>query len=173
MYPSSAVDWVCAAAAGNHSPSSCGPCAKAWNLPAIAPPRAPVSWAALPLPSVRPRLAWFTCVTKPSAADSTGWDNLAHLRAAVVSARLNAPSLAPHVVYLHSPDQPLEDDGFSRWLRAAGARVILHRLSFYEAIPASRRKQPNVGINSHVDIGTCEPVVRRTTMPWIAIQCPG
>lgn len=82
------------------------------------------------------------------------WKNLDSLRAAVVSARLNAPSLAPYIVYLHLPEQPLEDDAFTRWARAAGARVVMHRLSFYEQLPAARRRQPNIGINAHVNYGT-------------------
>ena len=142
----------------------------------VAPATPPPSWAAATLRHTHtpPAIAWFTCVTRPAAeppsaagVDSLERDqrrersrrrverhNLEFLQAAIVSARLNAPSLAPHVVYMHEPDQPLEPDTFSRWLEAAGARVILHRLSFRDEIPAERRKNPNVGINSHVNLGT-------------------
>ena len=106
-----------------------------------------------------PPMAWFTSVTKPSNAldpsqEKLAWKNINSLRAAVVSARLNAPSLAPHIVYLHLPDQPYEEDAFTKWARAAGARVLMHRLSFHEELPAARVRNPNIGVNGHVNYGT-------------------
>eukprot|EP00966_Prymnesium_polylepis_P195910 4540420-Prymnesium_polylepis.1 len=55
---------------------------------------------------------------------------------------------------MHEPQQPLVRDAFCEWLEAAGARVVLHRLSFRDAIPEARRRNPNVGINGHVNLGT-------------------
>jgi hypothetical protein len=159
-YPTSQVAWACAAAAAHNSTTRCGRCQRAWALPDLAPARAPRTWQAALKGGGRgerlvlPTLAWFTCVTKPSEEDATSRSNIVSLQAAIVSARINAPSLAPHVLYMHKPLQPLRHDRYSTWLRAAGARVILHRLSFHASIPESRRIHPNVGINGHVNLGT-------------------
>ena len=66
-----------------------------------------------------------------------------------MSARLNAPSLAPYVLYMHSADEPFakEDDEITVWLKALGVRVINSRLSFLHLIPAKRsRMERSTGI---------------------------
>ena len=62
------------------------------------------------------------------------------VQVAVESARLHAPSLAPYVLYVHGPDQPLdgETDDLSRWLSNRGVRVHNTRLSFADDIPKIR-----------------------------------
>jgi hypothetical protein len=75
------------------------------------------------------------------------------VRAAVVSARLHAPSLAPYVIYLHRPNQPFRHDAFSCWLAAAGVRVVRHRLTFYDEMPPARRKRRGDIGTAHLNIG--------------------
>lgn len=171
-YPESDVERVCAAAAASNSVAQCDKCERAWSLPDIAPATAPNSWSSLFPKEKRQTLAWFTCVTKPKPSSSSWPDgsnslnSIFSLKAAIVSARLNAPSLAPYVLYMNEPHQPLIDDDYTKWLRAAGARVILHRLSFLELIPSARQLHPNVGINQHVNIGT----YGRMDVPQVAIS---
>ena len=93
----------------------------------------------------------------PAAAarrEARAWQNLQALRAAVVSARLNAPSLAAYVLYLHLPNQCLEEDEFTRWARSAGIRVVMHHISFWGALPKVRQRQPGAGVNTHINSGT-------------------
>ena len=95
--------------------------------------------------SLMPKLSWFICLTNPSKPQAANQSlargkravtgkrqqaMLAHAKAAVLSALLNAPSLVPHVVYMHHAQQTLEHDEFTNWLQSLGVRVILHRLSF-------------------------------------------
>ena len=61
-------------------------------LPAAARP--------LPPPTAAPDTAWFMCLTEPTGSTSSA--HLDFARSAIVSARLNAPSLAPHVVFLQN-----------------------------------------------------------------------
>ena len=81
------VDWVCARAAANRSVSHCDHCSH-WEQPPL------VRADALPPPPRRARTAWFLCLTQPRDAISREHQQFA--RAAIVSARLNAPSVAPH-----------------------------------------------------------------------------
>ena len=96
------------------------------------------------------RLPWFICLTKPHNASSAQSsqhregtrrgqrDMVQHARSAVLSALLNAPSLVPHVVYMHHAGQSFEPaDELEEWLRLLGVRTISHRLSFAEALYAT------------------------------------
>jgi hypothetical protein len=133
-------DWVCTqAAAARSSTIDCKGCSWWTPVDLIAPMRSGRN-----LPHLLPRHAattvWFICVSKPaSEQDTLNSKHLELATAAVASARLHAPSLAPHVMYIHRPDQPLAaDDAFARRLRSLGARVLPHRLSFYDAIPQAK-----------------------------------
>ena len=90
------VDWVCARAAANHSLSQCRFC-EWFPLRELAPPssKRPQLLAA-ECSRVQPKLAWFMCLTP--ATDMKALQHLDYVKAAIVSARLNAPSLAPYVV---------------------------------------------------------------------------
>ena len=88
----------------------------------------------------RARTAWFLCLTQPRDAISREHQQFA--RAAIVSARLNAPSVAPHVIYMSdSAAHPVRPDAFTGWLAAAGVRTIAHNLSFLHRIPTKRRRR--------------------------------
>jgi hypothetical protein len=167
-YPQSQTAWVCAAAAANRSEMNCKQCIRGDKLAAIAPDSPPLHLSLGS--SARQSLAWFTTATKPevdprpSAARNKNNDGTSYraalanrtldsLRVAIVSARLHAPSLAPFVMYLHTDDQPLEHDDFSRWLMRAGARVVLHRLTFRSRIDRGRRRYPVPGLK-HINMGT-------------------
>ena len=58
-----------------------------------------------------------------------------------MSAKLNAPSLAPYVVYIHGETDDLDgkDDSITSWLKSMGVRVIISRLSFADLIPPRKR----------------------------------
>jgi len=146
------LGWACAQAAANHSVSDCAAC-DWWTPPALAPaqPRP------LPPASASPELAWFICLTAPTDDERTS----AHLdfaRAAIVSARLNAPSLAPHVIFLQTPDSrpggPQSASArFLAWLRRASVRVVPHNLSFFDLIPPSKQRKPGGGGTGHLNVG--------------------
>ena len=91
---SALVDWVCARAAANNSYSRCQFCE--WYPLVDLAPAAPVRLAAAECSQQQPRLAWFMCLSP--ATDALALQHLAYVKAAIVSARLNAPSLAPYVV---------------------------------------------------------------------------
>ena len=81
------------------------------------------------------------CVSKPSASGSqTSYMEM--VQAAIISARLHSPSLAPHVLYMHLPQQAFaeagtaDEDALSLWLRSAGVRVLNSRLSFFDNMTA-------------------------------------
>ena len=76
-----------------------------------------------------------------------------YVRVAITSARLNAPSLAPYVLYMHSTDDEIankhedtgiatkhEDTGITTWLKSMGVRVINSRLSFLSMMPRHKRR---------------------------------
>ena len=81
-----------------------------------------------------------------------------HARVAVLSALLNAPSLVPHVVYMHHAHQLFEADDLTRWLQALGVRMMYHRLSFAADLYATtanattgllRRGPPGIDIGTY------------------------
>ena len=146
------VGWACAQAAANHSVSDCAAC-EWWAPPALAPaqPRP------LPPVSASPELAWFICLTAPTD-DERSSAHLDFARASIVSARLNAPNLAPHVIFLQTPDsQPGGPQSasarFLAWLRRASVRVVPHNLSFFDLIPPSKQRKPGGGGTGHLNVG--------------------
>ena len=121
---------ACAYAEGNRSNMNCTACAEWWHPANVygATEEAAARQLLRHRPhwrsgAQRPTLAWFTCATKPEVNGSDAWrlEYLQHIRVAVASALLNARSLAPHVIYLHSTHQPYVDDEFTSFLRAVGA----------------------------------------------------
>ena len=151
------TDWVCSKAAEARSAMSCDKCD--WWRPADLIDPAHTRNPPQLLPPTAATTVWVICVSKPSNSDDEL--NSKHLELAMVavaSARLHAPSLAPYVMYIHRPDQTLTaDDVFSDRLRAMGARVIPHRLSFFEMIPTSKltggsQKHLNFGAFGRLDI---------------------
>ena len=115
-------------------------------------------------------LPWFLCLSKPN--DEISDRNVVTARTAIVSALLNAPSLVPHVVIMHLPDQNTEDnDNFTRWLRRMNVPLVRHRLSFFDAFPpnawkarASNYKHPhhlNIGAYCRIDL----PLIARDFSP--------
>ena len=137
------TDWACARAAANRSVSECGQC-KFWTPPPL------IDATSLPPPPPKPRTAWFMCLTQPR--DAIAREHLAFARAAIVSARLRAPSLAPHVIYITERPHPPRPDAFTGWLAAAGVRTLFHNLSFIRRIPSRRLRRG--GAVSHLNVGT-------------------
>ena len=143
------LPWACAQA--NGSVSDCAAC-EWWPLPEPLPAAA----RPLPPPIAAPDTAWFMCLTEPTGSTSSA--HLDFARAAIVSARLNAPSLAPHVVFLHTPSAPpLAPDSvgarFLAWLSRARVRVVPHNLSFYSTIPINKQRKPGGGGTGHLNLG--------------------
>ena len=89
------------------------------------------------------------CLHKPNSSREIAFFD--YVRVAITSARLNAPSLAPYVLYMHSPEEAFaadhEDDGITGWLRSMGVRVLNSRLSFLHRMPPRRwRMERSTGI---------------------------
>jgi len=77
------------------------------------------------------------CVSKPATVRTSAFIDI--VKVAVISSKINAPSLAPYVLYMHGDDQRYEDeDTLSRWLKSQGVRVVNSRLSFAKDIPPIR-----------------------------------
>lgn len=91
--------WVCARAAANRSNSRCEQC-QWFALHDLVPQGNHARLAAAECSPVPPRLAWFMCLTP--ASDEQALQHLQYVKAAIVSARLNAPSLAPYVVLVRA-----------------------------------------------------------------------
>ena len=115
-------------------------------------------------------LPWFLCLSKPN--DMISEQNVVTARTAIVSALLNAPSLVPHVVIMHLPDQNTEDnDNFTEWLRQMNVPLVRHRLSFIDAFPpdAWKTRASNYHHPYHVNIGAyCRmdlPLIARDFSP--------
>jgi hypothetical protein len=89
------VDWVCARAAANQSVSRCDAC-QFFTLKQLAPATADMRLPAPECSPVRPRMAWFMCLSP--AVDAQALKHLEYVKAAIVSARLNAPSLKPYII---------------------------------------------------------------------------
>ena len=108
------TDFVCAAAAANHSPLACDRCEFFNPPPLVVENELPPHSKLLEVAEWSPTTAWFTCLTAP--LDDTSSRHADYVRAAVLSARLHAPSLAPHVILLGA-------DGFgSEGLRGVAPR---------------------------------------------------
>lgn len=89
--------WVCAKAAANNSVSQCDKC-EWFALHDLAPNETVVNvnLQAAECAAVQPKLAWFMCLTP--ASDKIALGHLDYAKAAIISARLNAPSITPYVV---------------------------------------------------------------------------
>ena len=88
--------WVCARAAANASVSRCETC-EWFALPELAPRAGDQHRVtAIECSQKLPKLAWFMCLTP--ASDAQALRHLDYVKAAIVSARLNAPTLAPYVI---------------------------------------------------------------------------
>lgn len=66
----------------------------------LAPAEVGVRLPAQECSPTKPKLAWFMCLTP--AVDAQALKHLDYVKAAVISARFNAPSLAPYVVLVRA-----------------------------------------------------------------------
>jgi hypothetical protein len=69
------------------------------------------------------KVLWFMAVGKNSNANYKTF-----VANALVSARLHAPSLVPHLIY------DGDEDGFTDWVKQLGGVVCFHKLSFFSAL---------------------------------------
>jgi hypothetical protein len=168
------VRWVCERAEANHSLSRCPPC-EWFQLQELAPLEVNIRLPGpecLPKP---PRLAWFMCITP--ATDALSMKHLEYAKAAIVSARLNAPTLAPYILYIAHEDAEVSsraadalveaNSRFKRFVRLAGVPLLPHRLSFNDQLPMKSRrrrttKNPNlnVGAFGRLDMGIIVEAMR-------------
>ena len=148
--------WACNRAEANQARANCSLCTW-WQQPDLTTRahlrrplhqrrRARQPGAAAP---PAPTTAWFMCLHKPNSSREIAFFD--YVRVAITSARLNAPSLAPYVLYMHSPEEAFaadhEDDGITGWLRSMGVRVLNSRLSFLHRMPPRRwRMERSTGI---------------------------
>lgn len=85
------------------------------------------------------------CVHKPNSSREFAFFD--YVRVAVVSARINAPSLAPYVLYMHSEGEAFGNDTLTSWLHQMGVHVINWRLSFLQSMPwRKQRMERSTGI---------------------------
>ena len=118
--------------AANASSTACSECSW-WSPPSLIRPLDKQSGAE----PRKPTLAWFFCITQPSSGWSSSRSFVDLARVAALSGRLNAPSLAPYMVYLHPPNEAPQTDEFTRFLEAIGVRAIHHNLTFWDTVAAS------------------------------------
>lgn len=117
-------------------------------------------------PKPSPTTAWFMCLHKPSSPREIAFFD--YVKVAIMSARINAPSLAPYVLYMHSPDEPFdsEDDNITSWLKTMDVSVTNTRLSFLGKIPKHRqRMERSTGI-CKMDI----PIMANHLQPELAAR---
>ena len=97
------------------------------------------------------------CLHKPNSSREIAFFD--YVRVAITSARLNAPSLAPYVLYMHGPGEAFagedEDDGITGWLRSMGVRVLNSRLSFLQRMPRRRWRMERATGICKMDIRAC------------------
>jgi hypothetical protein len=86
------------------------------------------------LPEGTPRIAWFFAM---NYEPSEGYVNM--VKSVVVSARVKAPNLDPHFMYVLTPQQHKQylakgkaSDEVERWMQSFGVTVIMHVVSFAE-----------------------------------------
>ncbi|KAL1524783.1 hypothetical protein AB1Y20_019664 [Prymnesium parvum] len=106
-----------------------------------------------PLPPLSDRMLWLTAISPPlNQTDTVGAMYAQLAKAAVLSARLHAPSLQPHLMYLtdctHPPSAAPrrtcgEADALTRWMTRHRVRVHFWRLSFWDSLPDIIRKARN------------------------------
>ena len=127
--------WVCERAAANQSKANCSTCTF-WQQPDLTRARPLKQQHRQPPGS---STAWFMCLHKPTTASEIAF--MDYVRVAITSARLNAPSLAPYVLYMHSEGEAFDpvDDNTTGWLKAMGVHVYNWRLSFLDQMPPRKR----------------------------------
>ena len=134
---------ICSLAEQHRAKSNCSECSRWWTQPRLAPRSQDEMAAALALSQQRgtpsPRTAWFMCIVKPNITREHAYATL--VQAAILSARLHAPSLAPYILYVHRPSQVFataeqeQADELASWLRSQGVTVVNHRITFFAEIP--------------------------------------
>lgn len=139
--PVNLTQWVCKLAAANQSRANCSECTW-WRQPDLT------HRALHRPPTVQPATtAWFMCLHKANSSREIAFFD--YVRVAVLSAKLNAPSLAPYVLYIHGVHEPFaqQDDNVTVWLKSMGVRVLNSRLSFLNHMPKRRwRMERTTGI---------------------------
>ena len=99
--------------------------------------------------AVKQRILWFTAITAADKDDlhSARSENyLAGVRAMVLSALRNSPSLVPVVLYLGGR----KGDCFVSWLTQQGAYVmVVDRLSFMSALPGHATDHSSASMANH------------------------
>jgi hypothetical protein len=99
--------------------------------------------------AVRSRVLWFTAITaaeKDAAHTARSENYLSGVRAMVLSALKNSPSLVPVVIYLGGH----REDCFVQWLTARGAYVmVVDRLSFMASLPDHATDHSSASMANH------------------------
>jgi len=99
--------------------------------------------------AVRSRVLWFTAITaaeKGDAHTARSENYLSGVRAMVLSALKNSPSLVPVVIYLGGH----KEDCFVKWLTARGAYVmVVDRLSFMASLPEHATDHSSASMANH------------------------
>ena len=146
------TQWACEQAARERSPATCDACTF-WQPPALVAPTDEQRARLHATTRTRPTTAWFMCVNRPQNTQLKARHSkfIQLVQVAVASAKLNAPSLAPYILYMHSDGQNYDEpDYLSSWLKALGVRVINTRLSFADEIPRVRWRMKTLTGARHV-----------------------
>ena len=151
--------WVCDRAAANRSRANCSTCTW-WRQPDLTR-KADMQHGH----NHQPTTAWFMCLHKPASEKEVSFFD--YVKAAIMSARINAPSLAPHVLYMHSEDESFaNDDNITVWLKAMGVHVMNARLSFLSLIPLRKRRMERTTGICKMDI----PLAAEQLRPQLAAR---
>ena len=140
------------ARAANASSRICSDCS--WWEPTSLIPQPARAAAAM---QQKPEMAWFFCLTRPPG-NFTKLKFIDYTRATALSGRLNSPNLAPYAIYLHAPEQSLDDDEFTRFLTAIGVRVVMHRLSFLATVRSRTPMMPPKKLGSYCKLDVAQLV---------------
>lgn len=123
-------------------------CAHFEHPSALGLPKQEAGLILRPRPPLAQRLLWITAIAPPlSSSDEVGRQYFQLAKVATMSARLYAPSLQPHLMYLtdcvdsnRTCGQP---DAISRWMLSHGVHVHFWRLSFWASLPKDRKTTRN------------------------------
>lgn len=110
-----------------------------------------------------PRTAWLMLLHRPATGIGDPAIDLA--RAAIMSAKINAPSIEPIVIYIQQEPGLELPDAFTEWLEAIGVAWLPHRPTFLDEMKLFR-ETPARTPPSAADF-------RHATVQWSWMDAPG
>ena len=94
------------------------------------------------------RVPWFTTMAPPlSPNDTVGRRFIQAAKVSVLSARRNAPSLSPYLLYYGDRDE------ITDWMEAQGVKVLFSQLSFFKDLPRKQQTERAANQNNYATYG--------------------